>query len=55
MPKDQIANSLAAAAALLCVASIFGAVAMARAARIAQALVAVKPRGRAAVTGRHLG
>jgi hypothetical protein len=55
MPKDQIANSLVVAAALLCVAGVLSAVAMARATRFAKALVPVKPRGRAAVTRRNLG
>ena len=50
MLQDQIANSLAVAAALLCMAGAFTAVVMARAERIARARVAVKPRGRPAVT-----
>jgi len=55
MLRDQIANSVAAAAALFCVAGILGAVAMARATRVARALAPVKPAGRRAVARANLG
>jgi hypothetical protein len=54
MLKDQIANSLAAATALLCVAGVLSAVAMARATRFARALVPMKPPRRTAVARRNL-